>query len=155
MIIQFNLKREIRLLCWTDRNWPARFVRCYRWGSSRTSRPPDPSPDRRSAPGHYPRFSSYPVPWSTEFAWELNSIIHAFLDIVSYLWLIALLACEVPVLFHSVVSSSNFTVVKSVLMALGADKLIARLLFRLVLKRKAFFLDEYILDFSKYLNRNR
>lgn len=58
----------------------------------------------------------------------------------------ALFACEVPVLFHSVVSSSNFTVAKSVLMALGADMLIARLLVRLLLQNKTFFLATGVLD---------
>lgn len=38
--------------------------------------------------------------------------------------------------FHSVVSSSNFTVEKSVFIALGADILIARLLSKLVLQCK-------------------
>lgn len=63
--------------------------------------------------------------------------LHVTLGRSFYLWLMALLACEVPtVLFHSVVSSSNFTVAKSVLMALGADMLIARLLFKLVLNQR-------------------
>lgn len=67
----------------------------------------------------------------------------------------ALLACEVPVLFHSVVSSSNFTVVKSVLMALGADILIARLLFRLVLKneRHSFLMNAFLISPSILIDR--
>lgn len=63
----------------------------------------------------------------------------------------ALLTCDAPVLFHSVVSSSNLTVVKSVLMALGADILIVRLLFRLVLKKtKRIYRDETLLALLAY-----